>query len=192
MGISIEEMARNQAEMASAETSSTTPGNVNKIPVNVAGVYEFSDADYEAIRTVEDEKVAPNKTEAVVSIIEFTTDDNGMYIRYDKNALPFVMARLKIIKFTMNPNENVEDYKNISFMLYVPAPPAYSTIPQGEVKLKQKSRAWNKFMSAFKIQNWKMTDFTKWEGLTATAILGRDDSEDYGTQNKVAKWVASN
>ena len=94
-------MARNQAAMASAETSSTTPGNVNKIPVNVAGVYEFSDADYEAIETVEDEKVAPNKTEAVVSIIEFTTDDNGMYIRYDKNALPFVMARLKIIKFTM-------------------------------------------------------------------------------------------
>jgi hypothetical protein len=192
MGMSIEEMARKQAEMASAETSSTTPSNVNKIPVNVAGVYEFSDADYDAIRTVEDEKVAPNKTEAIVSITEFTTDDNGMYIRYDKNSLPFVMCRLKIIKFTMNPSEDIEDYKNISFMLYVPAPPAYATIQQGEVKLKQKSRAWNKFMSAFKIANWKMTDFTKWEGLMATAILGRDDSEDYGTQNKISKWVASN
>ena len=190
--MTIEEMAKKQLADASADGPATSSTGKNIIPVNVAGIFEFSDADFNAIRTVEDEKVAPNKTEAVVSIVEFITDDSGMYIRYDKNSLPYVMGRLKIIKFTMNPSEDTEDYKNITFMLYIPVPIAYASIDKGDTKLKQKSRAWNKFMQAFKIDNWKTTDFQKWEGKTATAILGRDDSEEYGNQNKIAKWLATN
>lgn len=56
-------------------------------------------------------------------------------------------------------------------------------------KINNKKLRIKRTFEAFDIQSHERTSFNLWMGRTARAVVGLEESEDYGKQNRVKKWV---
>ena len=155
--------------------------------------FEFGDEDFDFVSKITDASVLPPKTEALIQIVDVLKakdrDNIVRIIREDKNGRSFVFFRLKIADVPAIGNFNPADYKVMKYMLYIPKREKYGKDAEGLEKFTEHGRTWKHFMTAFGINLSKKINFLDMIGKTATAILGVEESEQYGNTNRVTKWV---
>ena len=118
-------------------------------------------------------EVVDANTEAKLVII-------GVTAGVDKNGLDYLMPR-----FEISGNDFAKDFTKF---LYVP-----NSNNKGQMDTKKFERTrWEmtEFMATFGINPERPGDYEDWAGEEGWAILGKSNSDEYGEQNFVKKFIA--